>query len=332
VEGPPAPSVVEGSVTAVCSDSWEFRGYGLMRVCRFDEGRLGLVQGDIIKDVTAALDVLPQARYPFPQHDVLIANLDAVAERVRSIAGDAPALAVDRVTLLSPVANPGKIIAAPVNYQKHLDEVRDNPQLHASTPGHTFTIHSAGLFLKATSSLVGPGQGIVVRCAKRRTDHEVELAVVIGRTASRVKRDEALDYVAGYSIGLDISIRGSEDRSFRKSPDSYSVLGPWLVTADEIPDPGSLDLQITVNGQIRQQSNTKFMILGVAELIEMASNFYTLQPGDLLFTGTPDGVSPIEAGDHLVASIDRIGTMSVATRADISPTPSAMSSAASAGA
>jgi 2-keto-4-pentenoate hydratase/2-oxohepta-3-ene-1,7-dioic acid hydratase in catechol pathway len=303
-----------------------------MRLCRFDEGRLGLVQGDIIKDVTAALDVLPPARYPFPQHDVLIANLGAVAERVRSITGEAAALAVDRVTLLSPVANPGKIIAAPVNYQKHLDEVRDNPQLHASTPGHTFTIHSAGLFLKATSSLVGPGQGIVVRCSKRRTDHEVELAVVIGRTASRVKRDEALDYVAGYSIGLDISIRGSEDRSFRKSPDSYSVLGPWLVTADEIPDPGSLDLQITVNGQIRQQSNTKFMILGVAELIEMASNFYTLQPGDLLFTGTPDGVSPIEAGDHLIASIDRIGTMSVATRADISRPASAMSSAASAGA
>jgi 2-keto-4-pentenoate hydratase/2-oxohepta-3-ene-1,7-dioic acid hydratase in catechol pathway len=301
-----------------------------MRLCRFNDERLGLVEGDTIKDVSAALDVLPSSRYPFPQHDVLIANLDAVVERVRTIARSAPSLPADGVTLLSPVANPGKIIAAPVNYQKHLDEVRENPQLHASTPGHTFTIHSAGLFLKATSSLVGPGQGIVVRCAKRRTDHEVELAVVIGRTASRVSRQEALSYVAGYSIGLDISIRGSEDRSFRKSPDSYSVLGPWLVTADEIPDPGALDLQITVNDQLRQRSNTKYMILGVPELIEMASAFYTLQPGDLLFTGTPEGVSPIEAGDRIVATIDRIGSMSVVTRGDAGSSASTMTGAATA--
>jgi len=298
-----------------------------MRFCRFGDGRLGLVEGDVVRDVTAALDVLPRYSYPLPQHDVFIANLDAVASRVRTLAADAPALPLERLTLLSPVANPGKIIAAPVNYQKHLSEVRENPQLHGNNPGHTFTIHSAGLFLKATSSLVGPGQGIVVRCAKRRTDHEVELAVVIGRTASRVTRDEALSCVAGYAIGLDISIRGSEDRSFRKSPDSYSVLGPWLVTADEIPDPGSLDLQITVNDQLRQHSNTKYMILGVPELIEMASAFYTLQPGDLLFTGTPEGVSPIEAGDRMVATVEKIGTMTVVARADAQRVASAMATA-----
>jgi 2-keto-4-pentenoate hydratase/2-oxohepta-3-ene-1,7-dioic acid hydratase in catechol pathway len=298
-----------------------------MRFCRFDDGRLGLVEGAIVRDVTTALEVLPRFSYPLPQHDIFIANLDAVATRARALAKDAPALPLDSLTMLSPVANPGKIIAAPVNYQKHLNEVRENPQLHGNNPGHAFTIQSAGLFLKATSSLVGPGEGIVVRCAKRRTDHEVELAVIVGRTASRVKRDEALSYVAGYSIGLDISIRGSEDRSFRKSPDSYSVLGPWLVTADEIPDPGSLDLQITVNDQLRQHSNTKYMILGVPELIEMASAFYTLQPGDLLFTGTPEGVSPIEAGDRMVATIEKIGTMTVVARADASRPASAMAAA-----
>src|SRR5262245_4804049 len=298
-----------------------------MRFCRFGDGRLGLVEGESVRDVTAALEVLPRYSYPLPEHDVFIANLDAVAARARTLAADAPALPLERLTLLSPVANPGKIIAAPVNYQKHLSEVRENPQLHGNNPGHTFTIHSAGLFLKATSSLVGPGQGIVVRCAKRRTDHEVELAVIIGRTASRVKRDEALSYVAGYSIGLDISIRGSEDRSFRKSPDSYSVLGPWLVTADEIPDPGDLDLQILVNDQERQHSNTKYMILGVPELIELASAFYTLQPGDLLFTGTPEGVSPIQAGDRIVATIDKIGTMAVDARSDATRAASEMSGA-----
>jgi len=298
-----------------------------MKFCRFDDERLGLIDGNSVRDVTAALDVLPRCSYPLPQHDIFIANLEAVTTRARAVAKDVRALPLDSVTLLSPVANPGKIIAAPVNYQKHLTEVRDNPQLHGNNPGHTFTIQTAGLFLKATSSLVGAGQGIVVRCAKRRTDHEVELAVVIGRTASRVKRDEALSYVAGYSIGLDISIRGSEDRSFRKSPDSYSVLGPWLVTADEIPNPGELDLQLTVNDQLRQHSNTKYMILGVPELIELASAFYTLQPGDLLFTGTPEGVSPIQAGDRIVATIDKIGSMSVATRADESRSSSELSGA-----
>ena len=121
--------------------------------------------------------------------------------------------------------------------------------------------------------------------------------------------------MAGYAIGLDITIRGSEDRSFRKSPDSYSVLGPWLVTADEIPDPGTLDLEIAVNGERRQQSNTRYLILGVAELVELASSMYTLHPGDVIFTGTPEGVSPIEPGDRIVATIQSIGTMQVAVRA-----------------
>ena len=171
------------------------------------------------------------------------------------------------------------------------------------------------MFLKATSSLVGAGEGIALRAPDRRTDHEIELAFVIGRTASRVSRADALGYVAGYAIGLDISIRGTEDRSFRKSPDTYSVLGPWLVTADEIADPGALDLEITVNGERRQQSSTRNMILGVAELIEMASAFYTLHPGDVVFTGTPEGVSPIEPGDEIVATIEGIGSMSVRVRA-----------------
>ncbi len=285
-----------------------------MRLCRFGENRLGVVEGQVVRDITAALDVLPACRYPLPRHDLLIAGLGQVTERARALVNDAPALPLDGLTLLSPVANPGKLIAAPVNYQKHLTEVRGDAQLHHNNPGHTLTIQSAGVFLKATSSLVGPGEGVVIRTPDRRTDHEVELAFVIGRTASRVSRADALAYVAGYAIGLDITIRGSEDRSFRKSADTYSVLGPWLVTADEIADPGSLDLEIAVNGDTRQRSNTRHMILGVAELIELASSFYTLHPGDVIFTGTPEGVSPIEPGDRIVASIERIGTMEVAVR------------------
>src|SRR5262245_2980426 len=110
-----------------------------MRFCRFGDGRLGLVEGGTVRAVTAALEVLPAHRYPFPTHDVLIANLDAVVAQAKALARNAAPLPVDSVSLLSPVANPGKIIAAPVNYQKHLDEVRDNPQLHGNNPGNTFT-------------------------------------------------------------------------------------------------------------------------------------------------------------------------------------------------
>ncbi len=286
-----------------------------MRLCRFNQNRLGVVEGETVKDVTAALDVLPDVRYPLPPHDLLIANLSQVTARAKGLAPEALAMPLDSVTLLSPIANPGKVVAAPVNYQKHLEEVRGDSQIHHGNVAHTITIQSAGLFLKATSSLIGPGEGIALRKLDRRTDHEVELAVVIGKAARNVPAAEALHYVAGYGIGLDVTIRGSEDRSFRKSPDTYTVLGPWLVTADEIPDPGSLDLQLSVNGEQRQKSNTRYLILGVAELIELASSFYTLYPGDVIYTGTPEGVSPIEPGDRIVATIQRIGTMEVAVRA-----------------
>jgi 2-keto-4-pentenoate hydratase/2-oxohepta-3-ene-1,7-dioic acid hydratase in catechol pathway len=296
-----------------------------MRLCRFDDNRFGVVDGPVIRDVTAALDELPRAGYPFPSHDILVEHLDGVVNRARALMPHARTVATDSVTLLSPVANPGKIVAAPVNYEKHRVEATKDPQLHGNNPGSAFNIHTAGLFLKATSSLVGPGQDVVLRRPDRRTDHEVELVIVIGKRANRVRRQDAMAYVAGYTIGLDISIRGSEDRSFRKSPDTYSVLGPWLVTADEIANPGGLDLQIFVNGEVRQHSNTRHMLLGVAELIEMASSMYTLHPGDLIFTGTPEGVSPIHPGDSIVATIAHIGTMAVAVRADQTISAPAMS-------
>ena len=261
--------------------------------------------------MTAALDILPPVTYPLPRHDLLVAHLSAVLSRAGGLATAAPVVPLPDICLLSPVANPGKLVAAPVNYKRHAEEVRDNVALHNNNPALMVTIQSAGLFLKATSSLVGPGEGIAVKMSERRTDPEVELACVIGRRASRVSRADALNYVAGYAIGLDVTIRGSEDRSFRKSLDTYSVLGPWLVTADEVADPGSLDLELSINGDRRQQSNTSQMTLGVPELIELASSFYTLEPGDVIFTGTPEGVSPVVAGDRIVATIERIGTMAV---------------------
>ena len=284
-----------------------------MRLCRFGENRLGLVEGREVRDVTKALDVLPACNYPFPQFDLMIDNLDSVQSRVREIAAGSDAMPLAGLRLLSPVANPSKVIGAPVNYQKHLEEARGDAELHHNN--QIAAITRAGLFLKACSSLVGPGEGVALRKLDRRNDHEVELAVVIGKTANNVTADNALEYVAGYGIGLDITIRGPEDRSLRKSVDSYTVLGPWLVTADEIEQPNELDLRIEVNGEQRQNSNTRNMILNVRQLIEFASAFYTLNPGDVIITGTPEGVSPIVPGDKIVASIEGIGTMEVEVRA-----------------
>ena len=286
-----------------------------MRFCRFGDGRLGLVEGLNVLDVTAALDVLPSYKYPLPVFDVFIANLDRVAERARALAPKAQVLSLAGLPLWSPVANPSKVMGAPINYQKHMDEVRDNAAIHHGNEALMAPIHKMGLFLKSSSSLVGPGDGVALRKLERRNDHEVELAAIIGKRANNVTASEALKYVAGYSIGLDITIRGPEERSLRKSADSYTVLGPWLVTADEIPDPGNLNLKISVNGQERQNSNTKNMILGVPQLIEFASAFYTLNPGDVIVTGTPEGVSPIEPGDTIVATIEKIGSMEVKVRA-----------------
>jgi len=284
-----------------------------MRLARFDDNRLGLVDGDCLRDVSAALDVLPAVRYPIPPGDLLIARLDAVLARARDIAPSSPRLPLNDIVLRSPVANPGKVVAAPVNYQKHLDEVRDDAELHHDNA--ITTIHRAGLFLKAASSVVGAGDGIALEKLDRRSDHEVELAAVIGRTARRVSRADALGYVAGYCVGLDITIRGSEERSLRKSVDSYTVLGPYLVSADDVGSPDDLDVQLSVNGELRQSSNTRLLIKKVAELIEFASSFYTLHPGDVLMTGTPEGVAPIYPGDTIEATISRIGTMRVAVRA-----------------
>jgi 2,4-diketo-3-deoxy-L-fuconate hydrolase len=283
-----------------------------MRLCRFAEDRIGLVRGENVFDVTAALADLSY-RYPLPRFDPLIANLSKVRAEMERVADKGSPVPGANARLLSPVANPGKIIAAPVNYKKHLEEARADAEIHHQK--QIEEIQRVGLFLKATSSMVGPSEGVAIRHPDRRTDHEIELAVVIGKPADRVTAAHALEHVAGYCIGLDITVRGPEERSLRKSIDSYTVLGPWLVTADEILDPASLDLVLTVNSGVRQKANTRDLIIGVSELIAFASSFYTLMPGDVLLTGTPEGVAPIQAGDLMDAAIAGIGRMDVLVRA-----------------
>jgi len=280
-----------------------------MRLCRFNEGKYGIVHGENVHDVTAVVDRI--VRRGDVRGDLVVARLDDIKAAV-----DDPetyqAYPLSSVKLLSPVANPSKLVAAPTNYRAHIAEMAADKTV--SNPGIPKDIGKAGLFLKANSALVGPSAGVALRFPERRNDHEVEFVVVIGRAGSDIPEERALDHVAGYTLGLDMTLRGPEDRSFRKSIDSYAVLGPWLVTADEIPDPDDVDFSLTVNGEVRQDANTSDLIYGIAKLIAYGSSFYTLLPGDVIYTGSPEGVSPVRPGDVMVARCPAIGSMEVKVR------------------
>ncbi len=287
-----------------------------MKICRFNNGRVGVVEGDVVKDVT---DVVTQSlgpvRWPLPIGDLLIANLDALLPKLKAAAVSAPSIPLAQASLDSPVANPPHIIAAPLNYPLHVKESADpaiNHGVHMPThEGFATPIDKYGLFLKSQTGVIGPGQKVILHWPGRRNDHEVELSVVIGRGGKNITRENALSHVAGYCIGLDITVRGTEDRSFRKAADTYAVLGPWLVTADEIGDPGNLDFGIEVDGEERQRSNTRNLICDVPDLIERASKVYALNPGDVIMTGTPDGVGEITSGCTMHAWIEKIGAMNI---------------------
>lgn len=275
-----------------------------MNICRFNDGRTGLVRNNVVYDVTSLADT-------FSGEPVLAAK-KVLASVTEGELARLPVQSVEPVTLLSPIRTPGKILAAPDNYRSHSAEMKaDNAASFGREP---MALDKAGLFLKAVSSLVGPSVGIARRFPVRRTDYEVELVAIIGEEASDINAQQALDIVAGYAIGLDITVRGPEDRSFRKSLDTYTVVGPWMTSADEIPDPQSLNMSLQVNGVIKQQTSLTDMVTDVAGLIAYASTFATLRPGDMIFTGTPAGVGPIQGGDVLRAEVDRIGHMQVIVR------------------
>jgi 2-keto-4-pentenoate hydratase/2-oxohepta-3-ene-1,7-dioic acid hydratase in catechol pathway len=282
-----------------------------MKICRYDDNRLGLAQDDEVLDVTAALTAIPEQRWPLVHGDPLILHLKKVLAAAKKLAPKAKRKPLAKVKLLSPVANPGKIIAAPINYNDHIAESVKDPGIAHGRTNIQKGIGEWGLFLKATSSLIGFGEEIRLRWPERRNDHEVELALVIGKQGNKIPRAKALEHVCGYAIGLDMTVRGPELQCFRKSIDTYAVLGPWLVTADEVGDPNNLDLSIAVNGELRQSSNTQYLVYDVERLIEFGSSMYTLYPGDIIMTGTPAGVSPVKPGDRLHAVVEGVGEADV---------------------
>ncbi|MGW6719632.1 fumarylacetoacetate hydrolase family protein [Streptomyces sp. NPDC054995] len=275
-----------------------------MRLTLFDDGRLGAVIGSDILDLTTQI-ASAQAHGPA---GALHHYIDRLAQGGALLdLGSGARKPLAEVTLRAPLPQPGKIIGAPVNYLDHKAEME-----------YSTSIAELGVFLKANSSVIGPGEDIRLPYSDKRTDQEGELGVVIGRTASHVSAEDALHYVFGYTCLLDITVRSDEDRSTRKSFDTFTPLGPWVVTADEVPDPDALELRCDVNESTRQKVNTRDLIFGVPELVAYISSVMTLHPGDVIATGTPAGVGPLQHGDRVVVDIDTVGRLEVgvdATRA-----------------
>lgn len=247
--------------------------------------------------------------------------LDRLAELARA---GGQTLALDDLTLLAPIPDPPKAIGLAVNYVAHHHELQrpaDMPQ----TPARTTTPRP---FLMPPTAVIGPGAEIPWPAYSREIDYEIELAVVIGRTAARIEPEQAMAHVAGYTIANDVSARSvthAEDRAERpkdaffdwlhgKWADGFFPTGPYLVTADEIPDPNNLELELTVNGHARQQANSSLMIFPVAEIVAFISQVMTLTPGDIIATGTPSGVGAadgrfLQPGDTITCRIEKIGEL-----------------------
>ncbi|WP_164667345.1 fumarylacetoacetate hydrolase family protein [Virgibacillus doumboii] len=214
----------------------------------------------------------------------------------------------EEVYLSTPIPEPSKIICVGKNYAEHATEMKsDIPDFPV-------------LFAKFPNALIGPEAAIEKNNATQKLDYEVELTAVIGKEASHVNKEHALDYIAGYTIGNDISARDLQKRTPQwlqgKTLDNSTPIGPWVVTADEVGNPGNLSIRSLVNGEERQSSNTEHLIFDIPFLIEFISNLITLKPGDIIMTGTPNGVGfamdpPqfLNAGDTVTVEIDKIGRM-----------------------
>ncbi|WP_017183306.1 fumarylacetoacetate hydrolase family protein [Sphingobium xenophagum] len=278
-----------------------------MKLARFDAGngaRVGIVRDDGIIDIV-------EAGAPYATMAEVIAGGDEALAALRTIAGGSHrTVPLSSVRLLAPVERAGKYLAIGMNYQKHLEE--------ADRLGVARSKHQVW-FNKQTSCLSGPHDDIVPGVTEQ-LDYEVELGLVIGRAAKGVSRTDALSHVFGYFVANDVSARDWQFHSatftMGKSFDTHGPIGPWIVTADEIPEPQALQLRSLVNGEVRQDNNTANMIHPIDAQIAYLSTAFTLEPGDLIATGTPEGVGIgmepqrfLQPGDIVRCEVEGIGAI-----------------------
>lgn len=271
-----------------------------MKIARFDGGKIGIVLGDDIVDVTEACGLAP-GEWPPVGPVRLIRDFAQLRPAIEAAASSGARVPLASVRLETPVPWPNKVIAYPVNYHAHGKEMQ---------AGYRAT--NQGFFLKPNSSLSGPADPVVLpNVPGREVHHEAELGIIICRTARGVKREDWKDYVFGYACLMDMVVRGREERVFRKAYDSFCPVGPWIATADEVGDAEQLDFKLWVGDELRQSANTRDLVLDIPGMIETASAVMTLQPGDIIATGTPEGVGPIADGDKVRIWIERVGEMTV---------------------
>jgi 2-keto-4-pentenoate hydratase/2-oxohepta-3-ene-1,7-dioic acid hydratase in catechol pathway len=264
--------------------------------------RIGRVEAEQVVDLSAAAPELPQEMVAF-----LEAGPDALAE-AHAASADGAILALDEVRLEAPVGRPPKFLAVGLNYADHVAEAGiDTPEFPT-------------IFNKQSTCVVGPGADVHVPRASHVLDYEGELGFVIGKRCRHVSRDDAADVIAGYTVVNDVTVRDWQLRiptwTMGKSFDTHGPIGPWIVTRDEITDPHNLALRTWVNGELRQESNTKNLIFDCFTLVEHFSTAFTLEPGDVIATGTPSGVGIamkpphlLQAGDRVRIEIEGIGTL-----------------------
>ncbi|MFG1928517.1 fumarylacetoacetate hydrolase family protein [Cryptosporangium sp. NPDC048952] len=286
-----------------------------MKLALFDDNRLGVVvPGDAIIDVTGAL---PWPHDPDPLTAgwwrALCRDFARVRPALERAARDGVGRPLGDVMLRAPVLGPSKILAAASNYREHVTEMHT---VQERTLGRVEPwMLEFDVFLKAPSSVVGPGADVVlppaVVTAGQEIHHESELVIVIGSGGKDIPADAALEHVLGFTAGLDVTVRSPADRSRRKSYDSFSPVGPWIATRDEVGDGSGLDIVLTCDGDVRQSVCTDDLLVPVAGIVAYASSVMTLEPGDLLFTGAPPGVGPVRSGEKLHLEISRIGGMDV---------------------
>ncbi len=288
-----------------------------MKLAVFNDCRLGVVRQNQVHDVTAALPAHLEA-WPELRMSWLIRHWPTLEAEINRLADTTPGVPVESVTLQSVNPAARHVFAAPANYRKHVGELGERSIVKKGR-----SAREQGFFLKAPASMTGTSGTIVLpKGSSRRFDHEPELAVIIGKGGRNIPRSEGMQHVFGYACLIDATMRiekdvAEEERSMRKSFATFTPVGPWVVTHDEVSDPENLDIKLWVNDELRQSGNTRELIVGIAELIELISSVLPIEPGDIIATGTPEGVGQFLPGDVVRMEIDGVGALSMpVTEAD----------------
>jgi 2-keto-4-pentenoate hydratase/2-oxohepta-3-ene-1,7-dioic acid hydratase in catechol pathway len=276
----------------------------------FDDFKLGVVKGDSVVDVSAAVSDIPHTS-PQDLLNRLVENFDQHRGALEAVVNEQPGVPANTLRLRSPVPKPNNIVAMAVNYME--DGTRDEP-----APINAF--HKSG------NAVIGNGDTMVLPDVPATIfEGEAEMAFVIGKTASMVKAEDAYDYIFGYLNFIDGSARGlpPAGNTFyqMKSRETFAPMGPWLVTADEVADPLNLPVQLTVNGEVKQNFNTNDMAHQIPRVVEWVTSIHTLHPGDVIATGTNHrGLSAFQDGDEITLSVEGLGTLSFNVRDDLKRT------------